>query len=144
MDVMRLRGWVLGLVAVAALGFVAFRGLGNATLFFYNADEAVANKATLGHDRFRLQGNVEDGTLERSTGTASFMVTFNQVEVPVRHRGEIPQLFQPGIPVVLEGRWEGDVFASDRMLVKHNEVYVEQNPNRVAAYDEGSAAGATP
>jgi cytochrome c-type biogenesis protein CcmE len=38
--------------------------------------------------------------------------------------------------VVLEGRWQGEVFASDRMLIKHNEVYVEQNPDRVAAYDE--------
>jgi cytochrome c-type biogenesis protein CcmE len=63
-------------------------------------------------------------------------VAYNGATVPVVHRGEIPKLFQPGIPVVLEGRWQGEVFASDRMLIKHNEVYVEQNPDRVAAYDE--------
>jgi len=136
----RWRGLVLGGVAVAALAFVLFRGLGNATLFFYNADEAVARRTTLGEDRFRLQGNVEDGTLDRSDGAARFMVTYNAVDVPVVHRGEIPKLFAPGIPVVLEGRWDGEVFRSDRMLIKHSEVYVEQNPDRVVAYDEGPAA----
>ena len=140
----RWRGALLGLVAVAALGFVLFRGLGNATLFFYNADEAVAKRTTIGDDRFRLQGNVEDGGLDRSTGTARFTVTYNGTEVPVEHRGEIPKLFAPGIPVVLEGRWEGEVFRSDRMLIKHSEVYVEQNPDRVAAYDEGDATKAAP
>lgn len=138
----RWRGWVLGLVAVAALGFVAFRGLGNATLFFYNADEAVAKKVELGSDRFRLQGSVEDGELDRQAGAATFLVSYNEVAVPVEHRGEIPKLFQPGVPVVLEGRWDGEVFASDRMLIKHNEVYVEANPDRVSAYGEGSEAGA--
>jgi cytochrome c-type biogenesis protein CcmE len=134
----RWRGVVLGLVAVGALAFVLFRGLGNATLFFYNADEAVAMRSQLGADRFRLQGSV-DGEFERTDGSARFAVAYNGSTVTVVHRGEIPKLFQPGIPVVLEGRWQGDVFASDRMLIKHNEVYVEQNPDRVAAYDEAPA-----
>lgn len=136
----RARGWILGIVAVAALGFVAFRGLGNATLFFYNADEAVAQKQELGTDRFRLQGNVVEDEVDRSSGVAAFTVSFNGVDVPVRHDGEIPQLFQPGIPVVLEGHWDGDVFASDRMLIKHSEVYVADNPDRVSAYGEGPEA----
>ncbi|MGD9753126.1 MAG: cytochrome c maturation protein CcmE [Acidimicrobiia bacterium] len=136
----RARGWILGLVAVAALGFVAFRGLGNATLFFYNADEAVAKRTELGDDRFRLQGNVVEDGVDRRNGEARFTVSYNGVDVPVVHRGEIPQLFQAGIPVVLEGRWDGDEYASDRMLIKHSEVYVEQNPERVADYDEGPLA----
>jgi hypothetical protein len=38
------------------------------------------------------------------------------------------------------------VFASDRMLVKHSEVYVADNPDRVAGYDEApsTTAPATP
>lgn len=136
----RARGWILGIVVLAALGFVAFRGLGNATLFFYNADEAVAQQQQLGADRFRLQGNVVEDEVDRSAGVAAFTVSFNGVDVPVRHDGEIPQLFQPGIPVVLEGHWDGAVFASDRMLIKHSEVYVADNPQRVSAYGEGPEA----
>jgi cytochrome c-type biogenesis protein CcmE len=136
----RIRGWLLGLAVVAALVFVLLRGLGNATLFFYNADEAVAKREQLGADRFRLLGNVVTDTVDRSSDGARFMVSFNEVEVSVVHHGEIPQLFQPGIPVVLEGRWQGDVFTSDRMVIKHNEVYVEDNPDRVADYGEGEGA----
>lgn len=135
----RWRGVVLSVVVVAALGFVVARGLGNATLYFRNADEAVAQRQNLGEDRFRLQGSVLDGTVVRRDGGARFTVSYGGVDVVVDHQGEIPRLFEPGIPVVLEGHWQGDVFVSDRMLVKHSEVYVEQNPARVGAY-EGAAS----
>ena len=48
------------------------------------------------------------------------------------HQGDPPELFQPGIPVVLEGRFAGRRrFDSDRILVKHAETYVADNPERV-------------
>ena len=51
----------------------------------------------------------------------------------VVHQGDPPELFQAGLPVVLEGRWQGDVFASDRILVKHSEEYKASNPDRVSS-----------
>ena len=42
--------------------------------------------------------------------------------------------FRPGIPVVLEGHWQGAAFASDRIMVKHTSEYREQNPDRVKDY----------
>jgi cytochrome c-type biogenesis protein CcmE len=140
---------VLGLVVGAALVFVLVRGLGNATLFFYNVDEAVARRAELGDDRFRLQGTVEAESVARSEDGATFTLGFGGAVAAVRHRGDLPQLFEPGIPVVLEGRFEGDRFESDRMLVKHSEVYVAENPDRVGGYGEGGGvappdAGAAP
>lgn len=132
----RWRNVVAVALVLGALGFVVFRGLGNAALFFYNVDEAVAKQQSLGTDRFRLQGTVEDGALRHEGTTSIFTVTYNGVEAPVRHTGEIPKMFAAGIPVVLEGRWQGGVFESSRMLVKHNEVYVANNPDRVQDYNE--------
>jgi cytochrome c-type biogenesis protein CcmE len=40
----RRRLWMAGVVVLAALGFLVFRGLGNATLYFRTADEAVAQR----------------------------------------------------------------------------------------------------
>jgi cytochrome c-type biogenesis protein CcmE len=134
------RAWLLIAVVLGALGFVVFRGLGNATLFFYNVDEAVAKRASLGTSRFRLQGSVVPGSVSRSDLGADFTITFNGVDARVHHEGDLPQLFQPNIPVVLEGRWSGDVFASDRVLVKHSEVYTARNPDRVKDYGEGNDA----
>lgn len=136
-----LRVVVLGVVVAAALAFVLLRGLGNATLFFYNVDEAVARRTELGDDRFRLQGTVGADSVARSEDGATFTLGFGGAVAAVRHRGDLPQLFEPGIPVVLEGRWEGDRFESDRMLVKHSEVYVAENPDRLRGYDEGGATG---
>jgi cytochrome c-type biogenesis protein CcmE len=114
---------------VVALGFLVFQGLGDATVYFKTVDEAVAEKAELGDRRFRIEGSVVqrpvDGrfTLKGTTHTAD-----------VEYHGEVPPLMQPDIPVVLEGRWAGDHFKSDRIMVKHTSEYREKNPERVEDY----------
>ncbi len=120
-----------GGLVVAALGFLLIQGLGNATLYFRTADEAVAQREALGDRRFRIEGDVVPGTVQPEPGGVSFRITANGVEVPISHEGDPPELFQPGIPVVLEGNFDESVFRSDRMLVKHSETYVAENPERV-------------
>ncbi len=127
----RRRLWLAGIVVLGALGFLVFQGLGNAALYFRTADEAVAQRAQLGERRFRIEGDVVDGSVRQNGNDVSFTLTSKNVEVPVVHKGDPPELFRPGIPVVLEGRFQGDFFSSDRILVKHSETYVADNPDRV-------------
>jgi cytochrome c-type biogenesis protein CcmE len=122
---------VVGLVVLAALGFLVFRGLGNATLYFRTADEAVAQKQQLGDRRFRIEGNVVAGTVKEMSNRVGFNIESKGVIVPVSHVGDPPELFKPGIPVVLEGNFQGDTFDSDRIMVKHSEDYVAKHPSRV-------------
>lgn len=124
---------VLGLLGVAvAVILVQAKG---ASLYFKNADEAVAQKESLGTSRFRLQGTVVGKPKDQGTATV-FKVQYNGVNVTVRHTGSEPALFKAGIPVVAEGHWnaQGTAFDSDRLLVKHDvdyEDYDEKNPTRV-------------
>ncbi len=127
----RRRLWLAGAVVVIALGFLVGQGLGNATLYFRTADEAVAQRESLGDRRFRIQGDVVEGSVSEVGNDVTFTLAKNGVEVPVRHEGDPPELFQPGIPVVLEGRFDGATFSSDRILVKHSETYTAENPERV-------------
>jgi cytochrome c-type biogenesis protein CcmE len=131
----RVRLAAVAVVIVGALGFVLWQGLGDATLYFRTADEAVAQKEELGTQRFRIEGIVEPGTVQGTAGGVEFVIEENGVAVPIRHVGDPPELFQPDIPVVLEGRWDGDVFASDRIMVKHTNEYRAEHPERV---DRGS------
>ncbi len=126
----RRRLWVAGLLVALALGLLLVQGLGEATLYFRTADEAVAQREELGSRRFRIEGDVVADSASSVPGGVAFRIASKGVEVAVRHRGDPPELFGRGIPVVLEGRFDGQVFASDRMLVKHSETYVAENPGR--------------
>lgn len=129
--------WVYALLAVvlAGLGVVVYQGLTSASLYFYNADEAVAQQHDLGDNHFRLQGTVLGSSVVPTESGVEFTVAYAGVPVEVHHRGDPPELFQPGIPVVLEGRWDpsGDFFASDTIRVKHSEQYKADNAGRLDA-----------
>jgi cytochrome c-type biogenesis protein CcmE len=121
---------VLGLV----IGIIALQARG-ASLYFKNADEAVAEKESLGTKRFRLQGTVVGKPVEKDTST-EFTVQYRGVSVEVVHTGSEPAMFKAGIPVVAEGHWNeaGTAFDSDRLLVKHDadyKDYDEKNPERL-------------
>ena len=105
-------------------------------MFFYNVDEAVADQADLGDRTFRLQGTVVNEPVEDESGALVFNVGHNGVQATVRHVGEEPtDLFEVGIPVVAEGRWDGDAFESQQLLVKHSEAYVADNGDRPGVGD---------
>jgi cytochrome c-type biogenesis protein CcmE len=135
---------VLGVVLVV-LGVLVFKGLSDATLYFRNADEAVAQRESLGTKRFRLQGTVT-GEPTEADGVVSFAVVFNGESVDVRHVGSPPELFRPGIPVVLEGHWDrsGDVFDSDRIMIRHDATYESEDDyrQRMREAEQGGSAGA--
>lgn len=122
-------------VVLAAIGFLVWKGLGDATVYFKTADEAVAEKQELGTKRFRVEGSVVTGSVKNEGAAVKFDIINAGETVHVVHTGaEAPELFREGIPVVLEGRWDGDHYASDRIIVKHTSEYREENPDRVDEY----------
>lgn len=140
---------MIALVMVGAVVGLVWN-LASGSLFFYNADEAVARRADLGTERFTLQGapigcSITDG-FRGDEPVVAFSVAFGGEAVDVVHFGDPADLFQPGVPVVLDGRWveeaaavdgfpavadDGWHFASDRMRVKHDNDYINDDD-----YDE--------
>ncbi len=130
------RNWLIVGLFAGALCVLLFQALTSARVFFYNVDEAVAERVELGDSTFRLQGTVVDEPVEDSTGAMIFTVGHNGVQATVRHIGEEPtDLFEVGIPVVAEGRWDGEAFESQQLLVKHSEAYVADNDERPGVGD---------
>jgi len=130
----KLRILAVVVIVLGAIAFLVFKGLGDATVYFKTADEAVAEKESLGDRRFRVEGAVVTDSVKQAGDVVEFQIISAGVTVPVVHRGDPPELFRPGIPVVLEGNWDGDVYSSDRIMVKHTTEYREQNPDRVDQY----------
>lgn len=136
----RLPAMILLVVVVVVGGFVVLQALGNAATFYRNVDEAVAQQDTLGTKRFRLQGTVVPGTIERTGAGVNFELAFNGVEMPVQHQGDPPEMFDESEPVLLEGHFVADgttTYSSNLIIVKHDENYVSENEDRLHDADEG-------
>jgi cytochrome c-type biogenesis protein CcmE len=111
-------------LALIVVGALVFGDLNGSLVYYLTPAEAQTRRAEFDDGRrFRLAGLVEQGTATVDGETASFVVADGSSRVRVLHRGVPPQLFQEGIEVVVEGAWDGDVFRSDTMLVKHDEQY---------------------
>jgi len=151
---------LLVLAVIAALGFVLFQTLGDTALFFYNADEAIERRTELEEQRFRLQGTPFGAPtsieVERAGGVEAavvFPVRFEGATIDVVHVGDPAALFQPNVPVVLEGQWQrglpvgveqvtdgandGWHFASTEMIVKHDNEYRNDNSGRLSDAERG-------
>lgn len=127
---------VVVVVAVVVLGVVLFKGLNDASMFYYNVDEAVARKSELVDKRFRMQGNVIDGSIQRTDDGVEFTIAYGDAEVPVVNHGSPPELFSPEIPVIIEGTFVGDEFRSDEIIIRHDNNYDEDHPDRIADANE--------
>lgn len=117
-------------VLLLAGGFVVFQFLTSATVFFCEADKVDKTKNCETGRRFRLLGTVDVDSVKGGS-PLQFTVSWLGSTIPVTYQGDPGGIFCEGMNVAVEGRYTGEVFEGDRILVKHNETYVEENPDRV-------------
>lgn len=115
-----------GVVILAAIGFLLYEGLGNATQYYKTVPQAISDRHGLGTRQFRIMGTVGNDVRQVNHET-DFDISWQGVTVPVVDSSEPSSLFKPGIPVVLEGHFASGsalVFDSDLIMVKHSANYV--------------------
>jgi cytochrome c-type biogenesis protein CcmE len=128
------RLYLAGAVVVVAIGFLIYKGVTSAFVYFKTADQAIADRSALGNSTFDIEGTVVAGTVHRGSGPAStFAIYSNKTTVTVDNSAVPPDLFQAGVPVVLVGHFIGssNTFASEQILVKHSNQYKAEYPSRV-------------
>jgi cytochrome c-type biogenesis protein CcmE len=132
----RLRYIVAGGLCAAAVVFLLVGGLSRNIVYFRTVSEAVSahDKAPDDGARLRMAGAVVTGSVVRTADGVAFKVTEGGATASVVHKGDPPELFKDGAPVVCEGRWQGGQFESDRIMIKHGADYrppaVEANPDK--------------
>jgi len=144
--VRRKRNWlpllVLGLVIVAG-GVIITQFLTQAVDYYCNVDEVGQRSGCDEDRRIRLQGTVDEGTVERVANTTVFTITFNGETIPVSYDGEPGGIFKECIPVVVHGVIENGTLQGDRVEVKHSDEYVAVNDERVTDAEAAGCADAT-
>ncbi|MFT4866789.1 MAG: cytochrome c-type biogenesis protein CcmE [Ilumatobacter sp.] len=122
---------VLALVFVAG-GVIVTQFLTSAVDYYCNVDEVGVRDGCDGDRRLRLQGTVDQGSIELDNGITAFTISFNGEHLPVRYQGEPGGIFKECIPVVVHGVIEDGALVGDRVEVKHSDEYVSVNDERVA------------
>ena len=104
-------------VVAACVGYLIFTASGGSSEYYLTVSELRANPPT---GDVRVAGVVK-GDVQKTNG--GLHVTFTEQDataaMPVEYSGALPDIFQPGITVVAEGRLGGDgVFHARTLLAK--------------------------
>lgn len=119
---------VLGLAMLGSGAALVLTAMNDAIVFFFSPSE-IKERSLAADQRVRLGGLVEDGSVTKSGGTVTFIVTDTVEKIPVRYTGVLPDLFREGQGIVAEGRLDNGVFVASEVLAKHDENYM---PREVA------------
>lgn len=130
-----------GVTVSTILAVKAFRE----NLSFYLSPSQIAAGEASDARRIRLGGMVAEESVQREEGslTVEFVITDYAQSIPVSYTGVLPDLFQEGKGVVVQGHFAaGDRFVADEVLAKHDENYMP--PEVAEAVERAHAERATP
>lgn len=105
---------------VAAIFLLSGTTADGTSVYYYSPTEYLA-KPEMAQDRLRLKGNIEPGSVKLSEDRLDlhFTVTDGKKGLPVHYRGAVPDSFQEGLEVVVDGRMgPGGVFEGRELIVK--------------------------
>ena len=118
------RYWKFLVPAVLVLGvLVVLLVTLSSNLVYFRTPTELTTEVEPSPERLRLGGQVVAGTVEESGQTLLLTVTDGRESAKVIHAGVVPQLFEEGQGVIVEGTWDGVTFHSDTMLIRHDEQY---------------------
>jgi len=132
---------VLALVLVAG-GVIVTQFLRSAVDYYCNVDEIGSRAGCEPGRRLRVQGTVDEGTVETVNGVTTFTISFDDATLAVRYNGQPGGIFEECQPVVVHGELVGTTFEGDRVEVKHSNEYVAENADRLDT-DQAAAESTT-
>ena len=117
----RIKLLVAGSVMTIAVAFLAFAGMREGWVYFLPVDQYVDAGDQYAGQRVRLHGKVtdQDFDADRSMLVAKFNLQGEQHTLRVQYTGVIPEMFDVGRDVVVEGQPDdAGVFHADTLLTK--------------------------
>lgn len=116
----RLQLLVVGLVLAGAVGYLVYSGL-RTNVYYQTVAELHAQGTGIAGRQVRVAGIVAPDSIMRQDAGSSvrFLLADAGGTLPVVYKGAIPDIFQPGIEVVVEGKYRaGGDFEATTLLAK--------------------------
>jgi cytochrome c-type biogenesis protein CcmE len=129
MDSKKLAGALALLVGAGAVAFFALGNLEENIVYYWTPSDLLQKKGTVQGSTIRLGGMVQTGSLDWDADSLNLEFVMGEqpepggASVKVVSKGAPPQMFREGIGCIVEGRFDGQVFHSDRLMVKHSNEY---------------------
>ncbi|MEJ2422481.1 MAG: cytochrome c maturation protein CcmE [Acidobacteriota bacterium] len=117
---MRVKIMVALIIVVGALVlFFLSTGSHSQSVYYLTPSQFLSN-SQFKNERVRLKGKIEPGTVKMSKDRMDvhFDITDGKKSVPVAYRGAIPDAFQEGMEVVVDGRMGPKDFKGHELIVK--------------------------
>ena len=116
----RKRFVIAALIVVAAVGALIYIGVRGSSVYYMTLAELRAQADTAYGDKIRLGATVVDGSIQSGAdGVTRFVVTDGTNTLPVSYRGSLPDTFENGADVVLQGRLTpSGTFEASSLLAK--------------------------
>jgi cytochrome c-type biogenesis protein CcmE len=134
------RWGIVALVAVvlAAVGYLAFSGIGNALVYYLTPSELLARGDAAIGQTVKLGGLVKPGSVSGPATDLTFVLTDGTQEITVHSTAAPTSSFREGIGAVVEGSLHADgVFEAEQVIVKHDENYVAPTEGQVPTHVPG-------
>ena len=106
---------------VAAIGYMIYAAIESGSEYYVTTTELAAMGDKAVGQEMQIGGQVLDGTVQQDHGanSVSFTLTDGTKNLPVAYTGTVPDTFQAGNGVILEGKLGTDgKFQANSMLTK--------------------------
>ncbi len=107
-------------VALLMMVWVGLGFEGN-ELPYITIQDLTAKKMNKPGKRFRLGGNVKEGSIARSAAdplALTFVLLQEEEQLPVSYHKIVPDMFKDGSEVIVEGIYDGERFFADNLMTK--------------------------
>ncbi len=124
------------LAGIAILGAVIYLVYANTqtNAAYYMTVSELKQCATCSAQTVRVAGVVQGGSIVRNDQqqTIRFTVVDGKQTMPVTYSGVVPDIFRPGIQVVVEGRYSNGLFQAQTLLAKCPSKFQSATPTTTA------------
>ncbi|MFQ6610970.1 MAG: cytochrome c maturation protein CcmE [Fidelibacterota bacterium] len=119
---------VIGIFAVLVVVWISME-FDSGEVPFISVGELIENHDQFEQSRFRMGGNVDEGSIRYSEDklTVNFVLRQGEDRLPVIYSSaEIPDLFKDEAEVIVEGEFHSGVFQADNLMTKCASRYEEE------------------
>jgi cytochrome c-type biogenesis protein CcmE len=123
-----------GMMIVLAIAYLIYTGMQSTAAYFLTIDELYAKGAAIENRTVRVAGKVDAATINFNSRDLS--LTFEVVSetgqrLPVIFNGPKPDQMREGAEAILEGKYDGQTFTAQSLLLKCPSRYEEGAPEEI-------------